>query len=291
MPWPLYMPTAALTFAVAVGASAASPALGAEPGRQTLDETFAPYAELLDRHLFEKALPNGGLVSAFDYQAALDHPETEALLQEQDQLLALFDRASLDERQRAVAFWLNAYNYFMLAHILSNPRNGELVGSVRDYGHLFNPYRVFSQNHFDIGGRKFSLSEIENEILLGDDYRALGWKDARVHFAVNCASVGCPPLRTELYRPDNVDALLAENTRRALRTPRHFELRGDTLYLTELFDWYEEHFVAEQGSVKAWLRAHGEDAVVEAVDRARRIRHTAYDWQLNRPENFPEFSD
>lgn len=71
MPWPLYMPTAALTFAVAVGASAASPALGAEPGRQTLDETFAPYAELLDRHLFEKALPNGGLVSAFDYQAAL----------------------------------------------------------------------------------------------------------------------------------------------------------------------------------------------------------------------------
>jgi len=52
---------------------------------------------------------------------------------------------------------------------------------------------VFEREKFVIDGEKYSLNQMEKEILLGQDYAERGWKDARVHFAVNCASVGCPP--------------------------------------------------------------------------------------------------
>jgi hypothetical protein len=269
----------------------ASPAGPQAAGGQPLEDAFAPFAKLLERHLIERDLPGGGLVSAFDYEAARSDPETRSLLDAQTRRMAVFDRSTLDDRERAIAFWLNAYNYFMLAHILDNPRRGRLVDSVRDFGHLLNPYRVFRQGLFDIGGQRFSLDEMEKGILLGDDFRSQGWKDARVHFAVNCASVGCPPLRQQIYLPQNVDALLAENTRRALKTDRHFRLDGDTLYLSQLFEWYEDDYVEENGSVTSFLQAHGDEEVRDAVDRAHRIRFIDYDWDLNRPENFPELAD
>jgi len=270
----------------------AAPLSGAEERSERLmEEAFEPFSTLLGRYLLERDLPGGGLVSAFDYEAALRHPETQSLLHEQNRRMAAFDRTTLDERATSIACWLNAYNYFMMAYILENPRSGRLVDSVRDYGHWLNPYRVFGRDVFAIGGRMFSLSEMEKEILLGEPFRSRGWKEARVHFAVNCASVGCPPLRQQIYLPQNVDALLTENTRRALKTERHFRLEGDTLYLSQLFEWYADDYVEERGSVRAFLKAYGDAEVQDAVHRAQRIRFIAYDWALNRPENFPEFSD
>lgn len=270
---------------------AASAAIGAdfEAADTSMREYYAPFQELLRAHLEEKDLDHGGLVTAFDYQGALAADDTSALLEEQHRLLAAFDPDTLETREEAVAFWLNAYNYFMIAHILKTPRRGELISSVRDYGHLFNPYRVFSQDLFDIGGRKYSLDEMEKGILLGDAYKERGWKEARVHFAVNCASVGCPPLRQDIYLPSALDDVLTENTRRALNTPRHLHLDGNTLRLTRLFDWYEQDYVEENGSVRDFIAAYADDRVLEKLVRGERIRFIDYDWDLNKPENFPEF--
>ena len=178
----------------------------------------------------------------------------------------------------------------MIAHILAHPRDGEPVSGVRDFGHLLNPFRVFGQDLFDIGGERYSLDTIEKGILLGEDYRARGWKDARVHFAVNCASVGCPPLRTAIYTPANVEALLDENTRLALQTHRHLHVSGDTLFLTSLFDWYEKDYLEAAGSVRAFIEAHADQALIDAIEQTRRVRFISYDWSLNSPENFSEFS-
>ncbi|MEH6354758.1 MAG: DUF547 domain-containing protein [Marinobacter sp.] len=112
---------------------------------------------------------------------------------------------------------------------------------------------VFGRETFVIGGKSFSLSQIEKGVLLGKDYQSRGWKDARVHFAVNRASVGCPPLRDTLYTADNLERLLAENTRRALNTDRHLKIQGDTLYVTELFKWYQDDFSEASGSTKAFI--------------------------------------
>ena len=251
-------------------------------------DLYEPFAALLQDFVAEHDLERDGLVTSFDYRAALADEQTPERLADQRRRLAAFDPGTLSEREEAIAFWLNAYNFFMIAHILENPRRGELISSVRDYGHLLNPYRVFRRDLFDVGGRKYSLSEIELEILLGSDFAERGWKDARVHFAVNCASVGCPPLRADVFTVDNVEDLMAENTRRSLNTPLHLRIEGEVLNLTSLFDWYEDDFVEQSGSVRQFLAEHADEAVAEAVADTSRLRFIDYDWRLNSPENLPQ---
>lgn len=250
-----------------------------------LDRTYAPFSRLLERHVGEHGLEAGGLVAWFDYSAALAAEDTAALLERQDALLAEFEPETLTERESALAFWINAYNYFMIRHILTERPGGRLVESVRDYGSLIDPFRVFGQARFDVGGTQYSLRQIELDILLGDEFRQRGWKDARIHFAVNCASVGCPPLRRQVFTAQNLDALLRDNTRLALDTPLHLRLDADTLKLTSLFDWYREDFIEHSGSIRDFLRQHGSSRAAAAAG-AERIEFIDYDWQLNTRENF-----
>jgi hypothetical protein len=258
-------------------------------GNGVVERTFGPYATLLDRFLIERDLENDGLESAFDYVAALAHAQTTALLEEQDALLSQFDVARLDTREKAVAFWNNAYNYFMMAHVLTERPSGKMVASVWDYGGRYNPFRAnfFERDLFNIGGRKYALDEMQKDILLGDEYAKKGWKEARTHFTINCASVGCPPLRKQIFTAQNIDALMTENTRRSLNTARHLYLAGDTLYVSSILNWYKDDFIAEAGSVEAFIKAYADDHVVKKVQSATRIGHIDYDWSLNQPVNFP----
>lgn len=273
--------------------AALSPVKGHDhAGGEPVVAVYSPYGKILDRHLTEKITESGGLVSAFDYEAALADKETLELLARQREKLSDFDPAVIETREQFNAFWLNAYNFFMIAHILDDRPDGELIESVWDYGGRINPFRksVFERDLFEIGGEKYSLDTIEKGILLGDEYWDKGWAEARVHFAVNCASVGCPPLRTQIYTPDNVDALMTENTRRAFNTERQLHVDGDTLYLSSLFDWYEDDYEREADSVRDWIRRYADDQVIEKMTETRRIRYIDYDWDLNTPSNFPEFN-
>jgi len=262
------------------------------PGRAMSDpnrENFQHYQELLDRHLIEHTLPGNGLVSAFDYRSALASDSLEKTLTKQRETLKAFDPGALEEKAESVAFWINAYNFFMLDQILTERPDGELVSSVWDYGGRVNPFvdSVFERKNFVIGGRNYSLNDMEKEILLGEEYASKGWKDARVHFAVNCASVGCPPLRNAIYTADNLERLLAENTRRAFNTARHLQVKGDTLYVTELFKWYEEDFEEASGSSKAFVEAWAAPQVAKKVAATSSLEFIDYDWALNTPDNFP----
>lgn len=254
-------------------------------------ELYRGYQKLLSGYLFEKSTSSDGLVSAFDYQSALADNDLQQILIEQRETLEEFDAETLDGQQESVAFWINAYNFFMLDQILTEQPDGELVNSVWDYGGRINPFvdSVFERKKFVVGGRRFSLSQIEKEILLGDEYLDKGWKDARVHFAVNCASVGCPPLRDIVYTAANLEDLLAENTRRAFLTDRHLEVKGKTLYVTELFKWYEEDFKEAAGSRKSFIGDWVDSALAERVVNTSRIEFIDYDWALNKPTNFQEF--
>jgi hypothetical protein len=286
---------ALLTLAASLlGVLAPSPAAAGEPVHDDtsgLDALFEPYAGLLQSHLREQETAAGGLVTAFDYQRALADPATADLIRRQNATLAAFDPGTLDDRWAATAFWINAYNYFMLAHVLENPRrDGRPVRSVLDFGTLINRHRIFQRDLFDIGGSKYSLDGIEKGVLLGTAFAERGWKDARVHFAVNCASVGCPPLRRALYTAANADALLTENVRKALRTPRHLRVESDRLHLSRLFDWYAADFAAASGGVREFVLSYAADSDQAAITASRRIVFIDYDWSLNEPANFPEFA-
>jgi len=252
---------------------------------------YAPYAKLLDQYVIEEQSERDGFTSAFDYRSALSDPVTMDRIEKQKDNLSGFDPESIQSREQALAFWINAYNFFRLAHILENPMaDGDMIDSVKDYGSFVNPHRVFKQRNFNIGGREYSLDTIEKDILLGKKYKNKGWKDARVHFAVNCASVGCPPLRKSLYLPETIDSILEKNTRLALTTPRHMHFDNGTLYLTQLFEWYEEDFTEEAGTIRAFLKQHTPAEMHPKIDDVNTIRFIDYDWALNRPSNFSEIS-
>lgn len=264
--------------------------VNAQPYTDIVD-LYAPYAKLLDKYVIEKQSDSYGFVTAFDYQLALSEANTLDLVKKQKERLADFDPESIQTEEQALAFWINAYNFFMISHILENPKNnGDIIDGVKDYGSFINPYRVFKQDNFNIGGRKYSLDAIEKDILLGKEYKDKDWKDARVHFAVNCASVGCPPLRKGLYEPDTIDSTLEENTRLALQTPRHLRFENDDLYLTQLFEWYEEDFTEKAGTIRDYLKKYTSEEMHSRIDAAAAIRFIDYDWALNRPANFSEIS-
>ena len=253
---------------------------------------FDEYGLLLEHFLEEKRTPEGGLVSAFDYTAALADERTDAWLEAQSRRLSGFDTDRIDTRRRALAFWINAYNYFMLEQILTEKNDGELVDSVWDYGGRYNPFTssVFERSRFTIDGHDYSLDEIEKDILLGSEFRDRGWKDARVHFAVNCASVGCPPLRETIYSADNIERLLAENIRLAFNAERQLRVEEHRLYLSKLFKWYESDFVEAEGSILAFIRKWADEGTAKRAAETDSTHYIEYDWSLNRPGNFPEFN-
>jgi hypothetical protein len=257
----------------------------AAPRADTAEDLFRPYAELLKRHVVEHDLDSGGLISSFDYGAAITDPDSRELIDSQRKRLANLETAEFDRREAALAFWINAYNFFMIAHIVDNAEDDRPVESVKDFGNLFNPFRVFDRRLFNVAGSERALSEIELEILLGEKFAQRGWKDARVHFAVNCASVGCPALRQIPFSADNLDDMLDENTRRSLATPLHLKIDDDTARVTSLFDWYSDDFIEAAGSVRAFLELHIDANRRERLQATDETRFIDYDWRLNSPEN------
>ncbi len=250
-------------------------------------QDFSAYQELLNKFLKEEISEEKGLRSAFDYDRALAQPQALELVKKQKQTLSQYEPAVLRERASFIAFWVNAYNFFMLAQILENPTaEGKAVSGVRDFRSLFDYNRVFKLESFQVGEKFYSLDQIEKGTLLGSEASKKGYKDARVHFAVNCASVGCPALRQQIYTAENIEQMLTENTTLALKTRAHYERKDDTLYLTRLFKWYEKDFTEDAGSNLNFLLKY-----VSEIERAilknekLKIKYRSYDWSLNSPEN------
>lgn len=182
------------------------------------------------------------------------------------------------------AFLINAYNAYTVELILTRYPKLE---SIRDLGSLFkSPWK---QSFFSLLGKPQTLDGIEHGLLRG----AADYDDPRIHFAVNCASVGCPALRPEAYRADDLDRQLEEQTQRFLgdRTRNRFDADSRTLYLSRIFDWYGEDFdLPFRGarSMAAFLALHREAlgiddrAAAELAAGAIEIEFLDYDWSLNR---------
>jgi uncharacterized protein DUF547 len=136
-------------------------------------------------------------------------------------------------KPQQIAFLINAYNAFTVAKILTRYPD---LKSIWDFGKLFgNP---FKDRFFTLLGRESSLDRIEHDLL-----RAPGaYDEPRVHFAVNCASIGCPMLREEAYVADRLDEQLEEQARRFLsdRTRNRYSAREGALEVSKIFDWYKE---------------------------------------------------
>ena len=166
-----------------------------------------------------------------------------------------------------MAFLINAYNAFTVEKILTRYPD---IKSIRDFGKVFgNPWK---DKFFTLLGQECTLDGIEHEML-----RKHGaYDEPRVHFAVNCASIGCPMLREEAYVAERLDAQLEEQAERFLsdRTRNRYSAQTGALEVSKIFDWFKEDwtsgyrgFAGRQAPIG---RASSSSAVREAARRRAR---------------------
>jgi hypothetical protein len=236
--------------------------LAAGSGRADCGDTAA-YSRSLASHTAEVA----GLAGvAVDYAALRGDPDWAAAVA----ALGACRPDTLRSRAERLAFWINAYNLLAIDLVV---RAGPLE-SIRDLGSLLRP--VWKREAGRIGGRGYSLDEIEHAIL-----RPLG--EPRIHAAIVCASLSCPPLRREPYAAERLDAQLDDSLRRFLADPRkgaRWDAATGTLWLSRVFEWFEADFAAA-GGVVAFVRPHLPEPVRAGLPAFPRVRHLDYDWSLN----------
>jgi hypothetical protein len=217
----------------------------------------ALYASLLSRHV------KNGLV---DYRGVKDD---EALLDQYLDVLAAVDPESLTA-DRQFAFYANAYNAWTIKLILS--RYPE-IQSIKELGSLFkSPWK---KKIARIDGDLLTLDQIEHDIL------RKRFKDARVHFAVNCASKSCPPLQGEPFSGDRLDQQLNHAARAFINDARFNRLEGDTLWVSKIFDWFAQDF---NNDVIGYFIQFADPPLADQLvkNKARiRVRYLDYDWTLN----------
>lgn len=174
------------------------------------------------------------------------------------------------------AYWINVYNALTVDVVLSHYP----VASIRDIGISSG---LFSRGPWDakllvIEGEKLSLNDIEHRIL-----RPI-WKDPRLHYAVNCASLGCPNLQPEAYTAENAEALLEKGAREYINHLRGVAIKNGKLTVSSIYEWFKDDFgSSREALLQHWLK-YADKGLADALKGYSGGLNHAYDWSLNGPE-------
>jgi hypothetical protein len=174
--------------------------------------------------------------------------------------------------KQELAFLINVYNAATLKLVVDHYP----VKTIKRIGGLKGPWK---QEVVSLFGKKFSLDQVEHELIRKD------YDDPRAHFGINCASGGCPSLRSEAYRADQLDRQLHQQGQIFMgdRSKNWVDAKRGKLHLSPIYDWFREDFVGKSGSVEKFVAPF-----LPASDRAAvlsgklKIVYTDYDWTLNR---------
>lgn len=192
-----------------------------------------------------------------------------------DQWLLTTQSVSLDLLDSAAgsAFLLNLYNALTIRQVLQKYPIESIRPTVLGVPNMVSFLQFFKQSIHTLNGQRLSLDNIEHDIL-----RAR-YDESRIHFALVCASQGCPGLRSNAYRPDKLDAQLAEDAKTFITNPNkvRYEPTSQTLYCSKIFKWYAEDFLAKADSVVSYIQPYLNVPLPETV----RIEYLSYSWQLN----------
>lgn len=166
-------------------------------------------------------------------------------------------------KDHELAYWINAYNALTLKGVIGYYP----IKSVRDAKSL---YGFFLRDAHRVGGKKMTLNTLEHKII------RRRFKEPRIHFAVNCASIGCPRLERRAFRAETLDADLERLTREFVESEKHVRAEGNTLWVSKILDWYGKDF----GDVAAYLTRYASPEKATAM-KNKKIRFIEYDWSLN----------
>ncbi len=167
-----------------------------------------------------------------------------------------------------LAYYINAYNAFAIRGILDGHSPATRFGR----------FRYFKTLKFRLADESITLDALEQRRL-----RPMG--DARIHFAIVCASISCPRLLNRAYLPETLDEQLDEAARRFVNdvTRNHFDIAQRTAFVSPIFDWFREDFERSAGTLPGFLARYAEEPAARAalLEGRLAIRHLPYDWDLN----------
>ena len=241
------------------------------------DHSHAAWTQLLKKHV---VLLDGGKASQVRYAGmAADRAPLKAYLAQ----LSAVTPAALDafSKPQQMAFLINAYNAFTVELILTRyPK----LDSIRDLGSLLT--KPWSIKNVPLLGTLLTLDNIEH-----DNLRTKGrFDDPRIHFAVNCASIGCPMLREEAFVAERLEAQLDEQALRFLSDRSRNRYADGKLEVSRIFDWYGGDFkLGHKGitSLPVFFARYATQLADAPADRERikaqgvAVGFLEYDWKLN----------
>ena len=225
-----------------------------------------PWDQILRTYL----APDATGLNRFDY-AGVSAPDRAALEGYIADLAAL--PVSRYARAEQLAYWINLYNALTVQVVLEHYP----VRSIRDID--ISP-GLFANGPWDkpllmIEGHAVSLNDIEHRIL-----RPI-WRDPRVHYALNCASVGCPDLRRQAFTADLAEALLEAAARDYVNSPRGVRIAEGRLIVSSIYVWFREDFGGDDAGVISHLKRYAAPALAARLAGIEALGGHAYDWTLN----------
>lgn len=173
-------------------------------------------------------------------------------------------------RKERLAYWINAYNAFTIQLVLKHYP----VESIKDV--VSGPNITFVNSPWDIKfikieGQEYDLNNIEHGIIRER------FKEPRIHFAVNCASMSCPVLRKEAYKVQKLDKQLDEQARDFISDPSKNQIGRQTIKISRIFRWFRGDFTENHESLQAFINQYTNEAIAQDAE----IEWMEYDWGLN----------
>lgn len=239
------------------------------------DHGHAAFTRLLKRHV---VMGHRDKTSCVDYK---QFKKDQTALRSYLETLSSVSGEEFDtwDKNRQLAFLINAYNAFTIELIL----NHYPVASIKDIGSfLTSPWKI---KFIPLFGETVHLDNIEHDMI-----RAKGkYDEPRIHFALVCASKGCPPLLNEAFTWQKLNLQLNDNLKRFLSdtSKNRYDADRKTLYVSSIFKWFKEDFRMGYGSVEDFFASHADLFSAEETDREtikkkkQEISYLDYDWHLN----------
>jgi hypothetical protein len=189
------------------------------------------------------------------------------------QYLIHLQNVPINEFSRPVqkAFWINLYNALTVQTILQNYP----LKSIRDIKSGWFSAGPWDLKLARISGEELSLNDVEHRIL-----RPI-WRDNRVHYAVNCASLGCPNLQPEPFTAENSERLLDQSAHDFINSPRGAHFSGSRLILSSIYDWFQSDFGDSEQGVLSHLEKFATPELAGRLIRNQGSIAYDYDWTLN----------
>jgi len=253
------------------------------------EQLFAPKAELWDvwqahnnnsskqiKHnswdlFLQNNIKQGGDgINRLDY-GAISNEDRNRL----NSYIAAMQKINIDDyhQDEQLAYWINLYNAVTVDIILKHYP----VKSIRDIDISpgFFSDGPWGKKVLNINNQELSLNDVEHRIL-----RPI-WKDARIHFAVNCASLGCPNLNRQAFVADKLEAQFDTAAREFIAHPRGVKITEEGVVVSSIFSWFQQDFGETEADVIKYIQRYANENIVESLRDIKFFHDDDYDWSLN----------